>query len=200
MLNYPRLFFLVSLFVLWLSAQIGASLRSRRALEDEEREDFGIVQAATLTLLGLIIGFSFSMAVSRYDLRKNYEEAEANAIGTEYVRTGLVPAATAAGVRTLLRKYLDLRILFYRTRDQRELQQINTDTAQIQNRDVVRSTRSGCGATVARDRARHCGYERRFELAGIHSGRMVESHSKVGLGLDDNDRHLLQPFGRVCCA
>ena len=133
MLNYPRLFFLVSLFVLWLSAQIGASLRRRRTLEDEEREDFGIVQAATLTLLGLIIGFSFSMAVSRYDLRKNYEEAEANAIGTEYVRAGLVPAATAAGVRTLLRKYLDLRISFYRTRDQRELQQINTDTAQIQN-------------------------------------------------------------------
>jgi len=65
MLNYPRLFFLVSLFVLWLSAQIGASLRRRRTLEDEEREDFGIVQAATLTLLGLIIGFSFSMAVSR---------------------------------------------------------------------------------------------------------------------------------------
>jgi hypothetical protein len=33
------------------------------------------VQAATLTLLGLIIGFSFSMAVSRYDLRKTYKEA-----------------------------------------------------------------------------------------------------------------------------
>ena len=36
---------------------------------------------ATLTLLGLLIGFSFLMAISRYDLRKNYEEAEANAIG-----------------------------------------------------------------------------------------------------------------------
>ena len=91
------------------------------------------MQAATLTLLGLIIGFSFSMATSRYDLRKTYEEAEANAIGTEYVRAGLVPGANAARVRTLLRKYLDLRILFYRTRDQRELQQINADTAQIQN-------------------------------------------------------------------
>ena len=71
---------------MWLSAQIGASLRRRRPLKEEERDDFGVVQAATLTLLGLIIGFSFSMAVSRYDLRKNYEEAEAHAIGTEYVR------------------------------------------------------------------------------------------------------------------
>src|SRR5271167_2412422 len=132
MLNYPRLFFLVSLFVLWLSAQIGASLRRRRTLEDEEREDFGIVQAATLTLLGLIIGFSFSMAISRYDLRKNYEEDEANAIGTEYVRADLLPAAEAAKVRTLLRDYVNQRILFYNTRDRDKLRQINADTAQLQ--------------------------------------------------------------------
>ena len=52
-------------------------------LAEGTREDFGIVLGAALTLLGLIIGFSFSLAVSRYDQRKNYEEAEANAIGTE---------------------------------------------------------------------------------------------------------------------
>ena len=60
---------------------------------------------ATLTLLGLIIGFSFSMAISRYDQRKVYEEAEANAIGTEYVRADLLPAGDAARVRALLRDY-----------------------------------------------------------------------------------------------
>ena len=70
MLDHPRIFFLVSLFILWLSAQIGASLRKRWPLKDEAREDFGVVVAATLTLLGLIIGFSFSMATSRYDLRE----------------------------------------------------------------------------------------------------------------------------------
>jgi hypothetical protein len=91
------------------------------------------VQAATLTLLGLIIGFSFSMAISRYDQRKNYEEAEANAIGTEYVRAGLLPAADAARVRGQLRRYLELRILYYQTRNDRELQQIDADTAQLQN-------------------------------------------------------------------
>ena len=133
MLNYPRIFFLFSLLVLWLSAQIGASLRRRQGLKDDERDDFGVVQGATLTLLGLIIGFSFSMAISRYDLRKSYEEAEANAIGTEYVRAGLMPAANAAGVRAMLRKYLDLRLSFYRTRDSQELQRINADTAQLQD-------------------------------------------------------------------
>jgi len=132
MMNFPIFFFLPSVFLLWLSAQIGASLRRRRALKGDEREDFGVVQAATLTLLALIIGFSFSMAITRYDLRKNYEEAEANAIGTEYVRTGLLSAADAAVMRAQLRKYLDLRILFYRTRSEGDLRQINVDTAQLQ--------------------------------------------------------------------
>ena len=130
MLNYPVPFSLLLLVVLWLSARIGTFLRGRRPLKDDEREDFGVVQTATLTLLGLIIGFSFSMAVGRYDLRKNYEEAEANAIGTEYFRAGLLPAADAAAVRTLLRKYLELRVLFYRARS--APRQINQDTARLQ--------------------------------------------------------------------
>ena len=115
------------------SARIGASFsRGGKKLEEDVREDFGVILAATLTLLGLIIGFTFSMAIGRYDQRKNYEEAEANAIGTEYVRAELLPAADAARVRALLRKYLDQRVLFYETRDEQELQQINADTAQLQ--------------------------------------------------------------------
>src|SRR5664279_5144089 len=105
LLNHPRVFFFFALVVLWLAAQFGAYLRRRRPMEDELREDFGLIEAATLTLLGLIIGFSFSMSTTRYDLRKNYEEAEANAIGTEYVRAGLLPASDAATVRAQLRKY-----------------------------------------------------------------------------------------------
>ncbi|MBV8867025.1 MAG: hypothetical protein JO210_16635 [Acidobacteriaceae bacterium] len=131
-MNFPLLVFAISLVVLSLSAWIGTSFRKRRSLEEDEREDFGVVLAATLTLLGLIIGFSFSMAISRYDQRKNYEEAEANAIGTEYVRTDLLPSPDAAKVNALLRKYLEQRILFYRTRDQHELLQINDYTARLQ--------------------------------------------------------------------
>lgn len=133
MMNFPVLMFFPSVLILWLAAQYGAYWRRRRPLRDDEREDFSLVQTATLTLLGLIIGFSFSMATGRYDQRKNYEEAEANAIGTEYVRAGLLPAADAAMVRAQLTKYLDLRILFYRTRWASELRRINTDTGQLQD-------------------------------------------------------------------
>jgi hypothetical protein len=131
--RFPLLLFVVSLLTLWLSAWIGAS--SFKRLKDQigqSREDFGVIQGATLTLLGLIIGFTFSMALGRYDQRKNYEEEEANAIGTEYVRADLLPAADAKKVRMLLVSYLDQRMLFYTTRDEHELGQIDVKIAKLQ--------------------------------------------------------------------
>jgi len=54
--------------MLWLSVRTGVSFRKRRRiLEENEWDDFGIIMAAILTLLGFIIGFSFSMAITRYD-------------------------------------------------------------------------------------------------------------------------------------
>ncbi len=132
LLNFPVIFSIVTMLLMWSAAQVGAAVRRRRPLKDEERDDFNTVEAATLTLLGLIIGFSFSMAVSRYDLRKTYEEAEANAIGTEYVRAGLLPASDAAKVRSMLKKYTGLRIQFYVTRDRPDLQRVNNETNQLQ--------------------------------------------------------------------
>jgi hypothetical protein len=134
LMNFPLLVFALSFVVLLLAAFIGDAIRSRvHALNEEERDDFNVVLNATLTLLGLLIGFSFSMAISRYDQRKNYEEAEANAIGTEYSRADLLPAGDAAKVRQLLKKYVDQRILFYTTRAQGRLAKINSDTAELQN-------------------------------------------------------------------
>jgi hypothetical protein len=134
-LNYPLVVFVVSFLLLWLAAWVGGRVSQRRRdLVDEVRPDYGTVLAATLTLLGLIIGFSFSMATGRYDLRKTYEEAEANAIGTEYIRAQLLPAADAETVRDLLRQYTDLRIKFYRTRRGERLDDVNTNTAALQDR------------------------------------------------------------------
>src|SRR5271169_1666422 len=133
-LDYPLLVFPLSWLTLWLATRIGASvLRRNRKLEAAVREDLSTVLVTTLTLSGLIIGFSFSMAINRYEQRKNYEEAEANAIGTEYVRTDLLPAADGERVRELLRNYLDQRVLFYTTRDRQQLRQINSNTTQLQN-------------------------------------------------------------------
>jgi len=133
-LDYPRVVCVLSFILLWGSVLGGAFVRKKLGpIEDDQREFFGLVQTAILTLLGLLIGFTFSMALGRYDQRKNYEEAEANAIGTEYVRADLLPAADAVKVRDLLRSYLDQRVLFYTTRDSQQLQQIDIRTTQLQD-------------------------------------------------------------------
>src|SRR5580698_4402328 len=129
LIRYPQTVFLLSFVVLWLAARIGAAFKG---LQESDREIFGVVRSAALTLMGLIIGFSFSMASSRYDQRKNLEQAEASAISTEYSRADYLPAPEAAKVRSLLLRYLDQRLLFYRTRSDHQLEQINATLAQLE--------------------------------------------------------------------
>jgi hypothetical protein len=128
---HPSIVFLVSLACLWLAARLGAWLRNRWGFDEKRRTDFNLILTATLTLLGLLIGFSFSMAANRYDQRKNLEEAEANAIGTEYLRADLLPAAEGAKIRDLLKKYVALRIEYYQAGDA-EVAGINDRTAKLQ--------------------------------------------------------------------
>ena len=138
----PLAIFALSFIAMWLSTRIGISLRKRAEdLSEGERQDFSIVVPAMLTLLGLIIGFSFSMATGRYDQRKNYEEAEANAIGTEYLRADLLSSSDAAKVHELMKNYLDQRVLFYETRDEQQLERINAQTTRLQSElwSVVRA-------------------------------------------------------------
>ena len=57
LLRFSFIVMFLSLVILWLSVRIGVSFRNRcRSLDESERDDFGIIMAAILTLLGLIIG------------------------------------------------------------------------------------------------------------------------------------------------
>jgi hypothetical protein len=143
LVNHPIILFLVSMVFMSGGAWIGAMvLRRRKPLDSDTREDFGIVQSATLTLLALVIGFSLSMAVGRYDQRKNYEEEEANAIGTEFIRADLLPDTAATHLRPLLTTYLAQRIQFYQVREPEKLAEINATTARLQT-DMWAIVRSG---------------------------------------------------------
>jgi hypothetical protein len=131
--HYPLLVFAVAFVALWLASAAGSWLRrSYPNAGDEQNEHLGVILAATLTLLALIIGFSFSMSTNRYDQRKNFEEAEANAIGTELLRADFLPAADAANVRKLLGEYLDQRIQFYLNKDDVRRMRIDERTSQLQ--------------------------------------------------------------------
>lgn len=129
----PFIVFVVAFVAQWVAAYVGDMIRKKvRPFRQGERDDFDVLRAASLTLLGLIIGFSFAMAVSRYDQRKNLEETEANAIGTEYLRADLLPAGDASGVRELLRRYITERISFYMANNERESGTINANTQRLQ--------------------------------------------------------------------
>lgn len=128
----PTTVFLVTVVVLLGAGWLGTWLRRKASLDEKHRDDFSLILASTLTLLGLLIGFTFSMASGRYDQRKNLEEAEANAIGTEYVRADLLPAVDRDKVRGLLKRYLDLRIRFYAAEPD-GLAKINADVTRLQN-------------------------------------------------------------------
>ena len=133
MVNFPLLVLLFSFVTLAFAAYIGDALRKRVPRREDARDDFGVVLTSTLTLLGLIIGFSFSMSISRYDLRKNCEQLEANAIATEFARADLLAPADATTVRALLHRYLDQRLSYYTTRDRGRLEKIAADTAQLRD-------------------------------------------------------------------
>ena len=133
-MDNPLVILVLSFAALFLAAETGSYLSEKRPkLTDTESNVLGVVLTGVLTLYAVVIGFSFSMATGRYDQRKNYEEAEANAIGTEYLRLGLLPPSEIARARSLLKRYLDQRILFYTTADSRRLRSIDSVTAQLQD-------------------------------------------------------------------
>jgi hypothetical protein len=87
---------------------------ARSRAKPEKTRDFGSVPAAVLTLLGLLLGFTFAMAVSRHDTRRELVVQEANSISTTARRARLLPEPQAANVVRLLREYVALRIEAHR--------------------------------------------------------------------------------------
>lgn len=131
--HHPLALFAIALIAQWLAAYLGHSYRRRREeAQGAERADLSAILHADLTLLALLIGFAFAMALGHYDERKNLEEAEATAIGTAYLRADLLPAGAAAQARELLRRYAEQRIRFYRERDPERLPQIRSETDRLE--------------------------------------------------------------------
>ena len=74
----------------------------------------GSLEAAVFALLGLLIAFTFSGALTRFDVRRSQAVDEANAIGTAYYRVDLLPASAQPRLREAFRNYVDSRIATYK--------------------------------------------------------------------------------------
>jgi hypothetical protein len=99
------------LFML-LSMEIGFRIgrRKQAIATDSVKSQSNVVLASMLGLLALFLGFTFSLALNRYDDRSQAVVAEANAIGTAYLRAQLLPKGEQDEVQSLFRRYLDIRI------------------------------------------------------------------------------------------
>jgi hypothetical protein len=108
------LIFLVSTGALLLFTELGFLLgrKAGRTTSDRARSQIGAIQAAILGLLALLLGFTFAMAMSRFDIRKQLVLDEANAIGTTYLRTQLLPEPQRQELAELLRRYVRVRLEF----------------------------------------------------------------------------------------
>ncbi len=92
-------------------------LRIFVAKDAGRKAQIGGVQGAVLGLLGLLLGFTFAMAVSHYDGRRGLVLNEANAIGTTYLRASLLPDSHVAPVKDLLHRYTGARLNYQRLAD-----------------------------------------------------------------------------------
>jgi hypothetical protein len=97
-------------------SEAGRRLALRRAAHDRGAtwNGVGVVEAAVFALLGLVIAFTFSGAVTRFDARRDLIIKEVNAIGTAWLRLDTLPEASQPALRDSFRRYLDSRILAYR--------------------------------------------------------------------------------------
>jgi hypothetical protein len=100
--------FLVSLAVIFAASEIGRLLGLRAV--GRGGGDVSTLEGATLGLLALMIGFTFAMALSRFDARREAVVNEANAIGTTALRARLLPAPYKAEALTTLQEYVKLRV------------------------------------------------------------------------------------------
>ncbi len=94
----------------------------------------GSIQASILGLLALLLGFTFSMSMQRYDNRSHALIDEANAIGTAVLRVQLLPESYQGKVSDALHRYIELRIAIGQTdlTRQEERQRYNRQIADLQ--------------------------------------------------------------------
>jgi hypothetical protein len=107
----------IALFLTMLGAiEIGFRIGRRHTLGERTLSVLGVLQGALLGTVALLLGFTFSMASSRYDARRILMAEEANAIGTTYLRTTLASPDNGVEMRRLLRDYLGQRIAWLHAR------------------------------------------------------------------------------------
>lgn len=124
---------LLMLAGLLLAYEVGFALRVR-AGEGELASQEDVSIGAVLGLLSLLLGFTFSLCLERYDTRRELVVAESNALDTVWLRTSLLDDNDRNCVRNLLREYVDNRVRFGTAEATAEALDLYRDTSKLQDR------------------------------------------------------------------
>lgn len=102
-------------FGMLICSEIGRRIGTARLARNPKglAEGVGAAEAAVFGLLGLIMAFTFSSAASRFEDRRHLITAEANAIGTAYLRVDLLPSDAQPEIKALMRQYTNTRSTTY---------------------------------------------------------------------------------------
>jgi len=109
--------FIICFVIFFLATEVGFRIgQIRRPIVDETaKSQITTFQGAILGLLALLLAFTMSMALSRFEARKDMVLEESNAIGTAYLRAQLLPEPEKTEISRLLRQYVVVRLEAART-------------------------------------------------------------------------------------
>jgi len=122
------------LVLLVLSFRFGVWLRSKGRHDEGRTDDEGYLLSAALALLGLLIAFTFSLALNRYDSRRMLVVNEANAIGTAWLRAGLADGEAGRSLQHGIAAYADIRLRLPHSANEAEAAKIERRSSQAQTR------------------------------------------------------------------
>ena len=108
----------ISLFVFMaLAIELGyrTGIKFRIGDDQDRKEQINAIAQGLVVLLSLLLSFTLTMAVSRYDHRRELIVREADAIGTTYLRAATLGQPYQGNVEQLLRNYVDARLGFFAT-------------------------------------------------------------------------------------
>ncbi len=118
--DHPLVFFFLLFVVFAALAEIGFRLELRSKVQHDDTKHTQIEDTRTqiAVLLSLLLGFTLSMALARFDHRKELVVDEANAIGTTYLRAQMLSEPARTQSISLLRRYIDIRLSWITAKDQ----------------------------------------------------------------------------------
>ncbi len=135
----PVLICLVFMGVLVMAEELGFRVRKRAGpgSDNIEKADIALILGAVMTLVALLLGFTYAMSESRFETRRQLVVDEANAIGTTYLRAKALPEPRSSQIQELVRRYTALRVEIVRVIDGTPEKILEADTRAKESHGLI---------------------------------------------------------------